>query len=159
MAKRLPKQIATSDCERSVWSIKILLRPGGFASVLPSSRLCANMDLNCHNFAEIEQTDLVLFKSSPIHGIGGFAKKPIEPRMRILEYKGELITKRESLLRCEQNNPFIFSLDDQQDLDGNVEENQARFIESPALADRRLVEVEIIGHFSPSFASSSSKIL
>jgi hypothetical protein len=41
---------------------------------------------------------------------------------------GERITKSESLLRCESGNPFIFSIDEEHDLDGSVAENLARFI-------------------------------
>jgi SET domain-containing protein len=73
-------------------------------------------------------TEWVLFKCSPIHGTGGFAKTAICKGMRILEYLGEKITKDKSLRRCEQNNAYIFTLNDQQDLDGNVPWNPARFI-------------------------------
>ena len=73
-------------------------------------------------------TEWVLFKCSPIHGTGGFAKTAIRKGTRILEYLGEKITKGESLRRCEQNNAYIFTLNDQQDLDGNVPWNPARFI-------------------------------
>ena len=73
-------------------------------------------------------TEWVLFKCSPIHGTGGFAKAAIRKGTRILEYLGEKISKAESLRRCEQNNAYIFTLNDQQDLDGNVPWNPARFI-------------------------------
>jgi uncharacterized protein len=72
-------------------------------------------------------TELVLFKGSAIHGTGGFAKAAIRKGTRILEYLGEKITKGESLRRCEQNNAYIFTLNEQQDLDGNVPWNPARF--------------------------------
>ena len=74
----------------------------------------------------VAETEFVLFKSSPIHGTGGFAKTPISKVTRILEYVGERITKSESLQRCEQNNAFIFTLTKDQDLDGNVPWNPAR---------------------------------
>ena len=67
-------------------------------------------------------------RTSPIHGLGGFAKTAICRGTRILEYVGERISKSESLRRCEQNNEFIFSLNDEQDLDGNVAWNPARFL-------------------------------
>jgi uncharacterized protein len=76
----------------------------------------------------VAETELALFKSSPIHGIGGFAKAHIPVGTRILEYVGERISKPESLRRCEANNECIFALSDDQDLDGNVEWNPARFI-------------------------------
>ncbi len=50
------------------------------------------------------------------------------PGTRVIEYIGEKIDKPESLRRCELNNEYIFSLDDQQDLDGNIPQNPARFI-------------------------------
>jgi len=74
------------------------------------------------------QTELVVFKCSPIHGTGGFAKTAIFKGTRIVEYLGESVTKGESLRRCEQNNAFIFTLNDEQDLDGNVAWNPARFL-------------------------------
>jgi len=73
-------------------------------------------------------TERVNFESSPIHGTGGFAREDIPPGTRIIEYTGEQITKKESLSRCEQNNEYIFALDDEYDLDGNVPSNPARFL-------------------------------
>jgi len=49
-------------------------------------------------------TDPFVLRNSPIHGLGGFAKTAIPRGTRIVEYVGERISKRESLLRCEQNN-------------------------------------------------------
>ncbi len=46
----------------------------------------------------------------------------------VLEYVGEIINKAESLRRCEANNEYIFSLDDECDVDGNVPWNPARLI-------------------------------
>lgn len=46
----------------------------------------------------------------------------------MIEYVGETITKAESLARCEQNNEYIFALSDEEDLDGNVTWNPARFL-------------------------------
>ena len=72
--------------------------------------------------------DLVVFKPSHVHGIGGFARGDIAAGTRIIEYTGNKITKRESLRRCGQNNECIFTLDEQHDLDGNAAWNPARFI-------------------------------
>lgn len=77
---------------------------------------------------QVAATELVLFKGSAIHGTGGFAKMAIREGTRIIEYLGERISKGESLRRCEQNNEYIFTLNDAQDLDGNVAWNLARFI-------------------------------
>jgi uncharacterized protein len=76
----------------------------------------------------VAETELLVFKSSPIHGMGGFARGDIPAGARVIEYVGEKITKQESLARCEQNNEYIFALDDEHDLDGNVGWNPARFL-------------------------------
>lgn len=65
---------------------------------------------------------------SGIHGTGVFAARSLPAGMRILEYVGEVIDKAESLRRCEGNNEYIFGLDHEHDLDGNVPWNSARFI-------------------------------
>ncbi len=74
------------------------------------------------------ETDRVAFRASPIHGTGGFAKSPLGQGTRVLEYLGERISKPESLRRCEADNPFIFSLNEGEDIDGNVDWNPARYI-------------------------------
>lgn len=73
-------------------------------------------------------TEPVVFKSSPIHGNGGFARVDIPSGTRVIEYVGEIITKQESLARCERSNEYIFAIDDEHDLDGNVDWNSARFL-------------------------------
>ncbi len=73
-------------------------------------------------------TETVIFHESPIHGTGGFARRDIAAGERVIEYVGEIITKEESLRRCERNNEYIFALDDERDLDGNVDWNPARFL-------------------------------
>jgi SET domain-containing protein len=74
------------------------------------------------------ETELVVFKKSSIHGLGGFAKCDLAKGVWILEYQGEKIDKQESARRCEANNVFIFSLNDHEDIDGNVDWNLARFL-------------------------------
>ena len=74
------------------------------------------------------ETDRIFFKNSPIHGMGGFARRMIARGEGIIEYVGEIITKEESLVRSEQNNEYIFALDAARDLDGNVDWNPARFL-------------------------------
>jgi uncharacterized protein len=76
----------------------------------------------------VAETELVRFKTSPIHGTGGFARRDIPSGTSVIEYVGEKISKAESLLRCEANNEYIFALDDEHDLDGRVNWNPARFI-------------------------------
>ena len=72
--------------------------------------------------------ELVCFKPSLIHGLGGFATKLIQPGTMVIEYLGQKIDKRESLRRCSTNNEYIFYLDENFDFDGNVGWNQAKFI-------------------------------
>jgi uncharacterized protein len=64
---------------------------------------------------------------SRIHGRGLFAIKTIPPDTQLIEYLGERITKAESLVRCEEENAYIFTLDDQYDLDGDMPWNPARW--------------------------------
>jgi uncharacterized protein len=72
--------------------------------------------------------DNIRIGPSLIHGQGGFATRFVPRGARVVEYTGERITKAESLRRCEAQNWFIFGLDDEFDLDGNVDWNPARFL-------------------------------
>lgn len=72
------------------------------------------------------ETEWAVFKRSRIHGCGGFARRNIPQGTRVIEYVGERISKAESLRRCEDNNEYIFTLSDTEDIDGNVPWNPAR---------------------------------
>ncbi len=72
--------------------------------------------------------DTLVFKPSCIHGTGVFARCDLKRGTLVIEYMGQKIDKRESLRRCEENNHYIFMLDDEHDLDGNVGWNPAKFI-------------------------------
>ena len=85
------------------------------------------MDLSCQK-SKIAETKWLVFKESPIHGLGGFARTDIPSGSRVIEYLGEKINKQESVRRCEASNHFIFALNDREDLDGNVDWNLARNI-------------------------------
>jgi uncharacterized protein len=74
------------------------------------------------------ETVHLIFKPSPIHGTGGFARRDLSKGMLVIEYVGEIITKSQSAERCRQGNEYIFRLDDETDLDGNVAWNPARFL-------------------------------
>jgi uncharacterized protein len=74
------------------------------------------------------ETAHLIFKPSPIHGLGGFASRDLPAGMLVIEYIGERISKAESIERCRQGNEYIFRLDDQFDLDGSVAWNPARFL-------------------------------
>jgi SET domain-containing protein len=82
------------------------------------------------------------FKDSGIHGMGGFALRKIKKGTPIIEYVGERITKAEAALRIDANNPFIFTLDDETDVDGSVTWNPARFLNHSCEPN---AEAEIIG--------------
>lgn len=70
----------------------------------------------------------IAIRPSAIHGLGGFATQPIPAGTRIVEYVGQKIDKAESLRRCAAGQSFIFYFDAGFDLDGNVPENQARWL-------------------------------
>ncbi len=81
---------------------------------------------------------LYTVKDSSIHNRGLFAKEAIEKGRRVIQYKGEKISKEESAKRAlewEENAKksgeglvYIFELDDDWDLDGRVGKNPARYI-------------------------------
>jgi SET domain-containing protein len=82
----------------------------------------------------------VTVRKSRIHGNGVFAKKLIPKGVRIIEYLGEKITKKESDVRAqavfsrEKKNKagagavYLFALNERYDIDGNFSWNPARFI-------------------------------
>jgi SET domain-containing protein len=83
---------------------------------------------NAEDKREVAGTARLVFKSSPIHGTGGFAGQFIPRNAPVIEYLGERIDKAESLRRCEADNQYIFTLDPQTNIDGNVDWNPARFL-------------------------------
>jgi SET domain-containing protein len=66
-------------------------------------------------------------RSSGIHGQGAFARCSIPAESRIIEYVGERVDKAESARRCDNSNPYIFAINDEWDIDGDVPWNPARF--------------------------------
>jgi SET domain-containing protein len=77
---------------------------------------------------EVRLPQALEIRSSVIHGTGVFANKAIPTGRRMIEYVGRRISKKESDRLCEGNNPYIFFIDDEWDLDGSVDWNPARFI-------------------------------
>lgn len=71
---------------------------------------------------------MIRIAPSPIHGLGGFASAPLPRDARVVEYLGEKIARGESVRRCESGNQFVFALDNEFDLDGDVPWNPARFL-------------------------------
>ena len=86
----------------------------------------------------IADNEWIRVSRSPIHGYGCFAIKTIPKDTQILEYVGEKVTKAESnrrgLLQEELGKEngdgmvYIFELNKRYDIDGNVPENLARFV-------------------------------
>ena len=83
-------------------------------------------------------SEWVEVRHSEIHGSGVFAAKDIPNETRIMEYLGEHIDKEESERRAwaqmDRSNEtgeagvYIFTLDDEWDIDGGFEWNTARLI-------------------------------
>jgi SET domain-containing protein len=73
-------------------------------------------------------------RKSPIQGRGAFATRLIRRGERIVEYKGERITEKESDRRYpppepgERHHTFLFELDETYCVDASVNGNSARFI-------------------------------
>lgn len=70
----------------------------------------------------------LLLGRSQIHGRGGYARTDIPAGTSVVEYVGERVDKAESTRRCEEGNPFIFHINEDWDIDGNVPGNPARFL-------------------------------
>jgi SET domain-containing protein len=71
---------------------------------------------------------LITFEKSNIHGMGGFARVDIRRGKRIIEYIGRKLSKAEGQAELQQQNVYIFTLDDEHDIDGSVSWNLARFL-------------------------------
>ena len=80
------------------------------------------------NPGESSVADGLRFAASAIHGTGVFATRAFAAGEQVLEYVGEGISQEESRRRGEAENGFIFRLDEERDLDGNVDWNPARFV-------------------------------
>ena len=65
---------------------------------------------------------------SPIAGQGLFAAQDIKRGSRILQYKGEKISKAESTKRLAAGNAYIFAFNNRYDIDGASLDNPARYI-------------------------------
>mgnify|MGYP005989057977 CR=1 FL=1 len=84
------------------------------------------------------QSELCEVRDSPIHGYGVYATQDLGKEDRIIEYVGQKITKKESEKRgieqqdlAEQHGEaavYIFTLDEDYDIDGNFDWNPARLI-------------------------------
>jgi len=82
----------------------------------------------------------IIVKESEIHNKGIFARIDIPENTRIIEYEGERISKKEGTRRVEESfekhkkdpkynaGTYIFELDDNYDVDGDVPDNDAKYI-------------------------------
>ncbi|MBI3623480.1 SET domain-containing protein-lysine N-methyltransferase [Candidatus Pacearchaeota archaeon] len=77
---------------------------------------------------EQKANEFVKIRYSKIHGNGGFAKKDIKKGTKLIEYIGKKITKEEAERVSDKDGVFLFELSKKWDIDGNVPENTARFI-------------------------------
>ena len=79
-----------------------------------------------------------VLKRSGIHGQGVYAARAIPEGVPIIEYIGERISKDESTQRCLEWEAkarkkgaglvYVFELNDEWDIDGNIENNPAKYI-------------------------------
>jgi SET domain-containing protein len=90
----------------------------------------------------MEPNRLIEFRNSVIHGTGGFARVNIPNETHLVEYLGRKIDKVESAKECEKDNPYIFTLDDQFDLDGNVDWNPARLLNHSCSPNAEAQDIE-----------------
>lgn len=67
-------------------------------------------------------------RPSGIEGRGAFATRAIVSGEVVVEYVGERLRKADSQIRQDAGNPFIFIVDDETDIDGDVPYNPARFL-------------------------------
>lgn len=85
------------------------------------------------------ESEWIEVRTSSIHGRGVYAKKRIPKGTKIIEYVGDVITKRDADLRAEDTlekseghtnggGVYIFELSKKYDIDGNVPWNTARLI-------------------------------
>ncbi|MDD5193140.1 MAG: SET domain-containing protein-lysine N-methyltransferase [Candidatus Nanoarchaeia archaeon] len=81
----------------------------------------------------------IKIKNSKIHGKGVYAKQDIKKKTKVIEYVGEIISKKEGDRRAdlqfdeakknkEKGAVYVFELDKENDLDGDVSYNPAKYI-------------------------------
>ena len=67
-------------------------------------------------------------RRSPIHGYGVYAGEPIPARRKVIEYTGELISRRETKIRGMGPHTYLFGLNDYWTIDGSVGGSGAEYI-------------------------------
>lgn len=66
--------------------------------------------------------------SSGIHGRGAYACTEIAAGTGVVEYVGERVDKEESARLCNEGNPFVFTINEEWDINGDVTWNPARYL-------------------------------
>jgi uncharacterized protein len=89
---------------------------------------------------QIFENEFLIIRDSGIHNLGAFAKVKIAKGTKIIEYIGEKISKDEGTrredesIRKHKEDPesygatYIFELDDEYDIDGDVDYNPAKYL-------------------------------
>lgn len=80
-----------------------------------------------------ERNPCFSLRRSKIQGRGAFATRPIRKGTRIIEYEGERVSNEEADRRYDdeamgRHHTFLFSIDDDTSIDGNVNGNDSAFI-------------------------------
>jgi len=135
-----------SRAGRDVWDCRLARGPAGG---LDSARMATRKKSPRHEAQRLlhrkmlemwerGQSDLCEVRGSSIHGRGVYATRPIAREAKIIEYIGEIIDKKESEKRAHAQHAksladgdaavYIFTLNKQWDIDGNVPWNTARLI-------------------------------
>ena len=71
---------------------------------------------------------LIVFKTSEIHGRGGFARIDLRRGKCLIEYVGPRLSKAEAKTELHRQNVYLFALDGHRSIDGSVDWNLARFL-------------------------------
>ena len=88
----------------------------------------------------------IIVKNSPIHGKGVFAADLLNKGETIIEYEGQRISWKEAVKRhphdpSQPNHTFYFSLESGKVIDGNVDGNDARWINHSCNPNCEAIEV------------------
>jgi SET domain-containing protein len=76
-------------------------------------------------------------RASKIHRRGVYARERIPPRRKVIEYKGERISRRETKIRGQGDLTYLFTLDDYWTIDGAVGGSGAEIINHSCNANLR----------------------
>ena len=75
-----------------------------------------------------DEHPLAAFKTSAIHGTGGFARVDLQEGQRIIEYVGPRLAPADLQTAIDAGNAYLFILDADDAIDGSVAWNPARFL-------------------------------